>query len=479
MNFVLPDFQRSRRHSNCEACKTMDIEQCQDVIYQFVLQLVHKYLPERALEEFQCLFFNYQQTDLNEETLKALFEMLFKKDRDAFHETLKRCCYILINNWATERYIDNVLKLVESFEEVNFDRPCGLLVRSRLNNWLKEFVESQDYQDLQLLVSKHKSEKKQTEESPKHWSERYTSYLLVFQYANPENPQEQQEIARTISNQLKCQFKFDLAMYIARSQLSNAPKNRFKNPTALGDSVLKLLKVIVANWDKFGYTHLAQSFLTAIPEFNFAQFKVALLKYVTFYGWMPKIQQKLEMRLSNYLDRLCKFDEDDALENSIILRTCNRTIDLITTTNGKTPSDLFVLLASQGSLLTLVITLARLILICPHARLHLEKRVAQLVQYYMDYPEEDCHWVVSFFELFNIIFTLYIDGDTQYSLLRNPNDDRPHRYRESLKNYQIFSQHRSELNYPLLLGLPTPSTLNTSIPDTEETYFDETLFREQ
>lgn len=318
----------------------MNIEQCQGVIYQFVLKLVRQYLPERTLEEFQCLFFSYRETELNDTALKALFEIIFKKDRDAFQEMLKRCCYILINNWETERYIDELLRLVECFLEIDFDRPSGSLVRSRLNAWLKEFVESQDYRDLQLLVFKHKAERKQAESEPKHWSDRYTSYLLVFQYANPDNPTEQKEIARTISNQLKCQFKFDLAMYIARSQLAKEIKQDFKNPTALGDGVLNLLKTIVANWDKFGYTRLARNFLTALPNFNFSQFKAALIKYVTFYGWTPKIQQKLEERLSIDLDRLGQFDDTRSLDNSTILRTCNRTIDLVTTTNGTHPSDL-------------------------------------------------------------------------------------------------------------------------------------------
>ncbi|MBO9998642.1 MAG: hypothetical protein J7641_06470 [Cyanobacteria bacterium SID2] len=464
MNSVLSDLPRPECHTNTHPHKTMEIAKCQEVIYRFVLTLVQKYSPERTLEEFQYLFFEYRETPINAKALKSLFEIVFKKDQQSFKEMLKRCCYILVNNWEAERHVNDILKLVQSFQSIQLERTSSLIVRSRLNAWLKEFIESQDYQDLEFLVSKYK---KAEESSPQqqHWSERYTSYLLVLQYANPDNPKEQQEIARSISYQLKCQFKFDLAMYIARSQLSSCPEERSKNPTTMGDSVINLLKTIVANWDKFGYTRLAKKFLNACQYFNFGQFKTALLKYVTLYGWTPNVQNSLKKKLSFHLDRLCWLDADRKLENSMVLRTCNRTIDLLTTTNEKNPSELFILLASQGSLLTLVITLARLMLICPHARLHLENRVAQLIQYYMECTAEDCQWVVDFFELFNIVFTLYIDGDTQYSLLHAPKGSHPYRNRESLKNYRIFVQHRPDLNFQTILQLQDNSSARTSIDE--------------
>ena len=53
------------------------------------------------------------------------------------------------------------------------------------------------------------------------------------------------QAARALSQQLKDRFKFDLAMYVARSQSATSPEQLPKNPTALGDNVLMLIKAIV------------------------------------------------------------------------------------------------------------------------------------------------------------------------------------------------------------------------------------------
>ena len=193
-------------------CLKMKSEQSQETIYCFVLKLVKQEPPEQVLFEFKCLFFKYETTLQNLEAKKALLEIIVSNNEQIFINTLKRCCYILINNWETERHSTHILDLVKSFAQLKLERLSFSLAKKRLNNWVINFVDSLDYQELSLFIHKYKSLNK------KHWSERYISYLLVPQYINSDNSQEQREAARFLSSQLKQKFKFELAMYTAHSQ---------------------------------------------------------------------------------------------------------------------------------------------------------------------------------------------------------------------------------------------------------------------
>jgi hypothetical protein len=109
----------------------------------------------------------------------------------------------------------------------------------RLTLWRRDFVNSQDYQELKLFASKYENRHQE------HWSKRYSSYLLVSQAVDVKKPLEQQEAARTYSKHLKEQFKLELAMYTARSSSTACQKSTSPNPTSLGDEVLRLIQEIL------------------------------------------------------------------------------------------------------------------------------------------------------------------------------------------------------------------------------------------
>ncbi|MBC6480261.1 MAG: hypothetical protein GDA56_23235 [Hormoscilla sp. GM7CHS1pb] len=102
----------------------------------------------------------------------------------------------------------------------------------RLRSWLKKFINSKDYQELKLFCAKYE----QSGDRSKDWSQRYTAYLLAPQYVDFNNSVEQRNAVRTRSLELKEQFKFDLAMYTARSE---SREDTPENPTTLGDGVLR------------------------------------------------------------------------------------------------------------------------------------------------------------------------------------------------------------------------------------------------
>ncbi|UBF29362.1 hypothetical protein K9N68_16910 [Kovacikia minuta CCNUW1] len=437
------------------------IQQAQESIYHFFLGVVKKWPPEEVLLEFKRLFV-YHVDSISADAMQALYEIVFSNNEEEFRNTLKRCCYILVNNWDATRNYKPIQDLIKTFSELSINRKTASPTLKRLRQWVENFVGSKDFEELKLFASRYEDH----DRGP--WAARYTSYLLVPQYIDLRNPIEQREAARTLSKQLKDRFKFDLAMYIARSQ-TKAPAQRVpKNPTALGDEVLRLIKAIVAKRGPFSYSNLANIFTNQIKNLPYKEFKLSLQQYLTFAIENQEFVEALQTKLAEKLDILYASHNEETVSNALILRTCNRVIEYLTTENQEEPSQLFILLLSQGNPVTLVIVLLKTILICKHARTHLEACIAQLIKYYQNYPEDECAWVVNFLEVFNVTFTIHTEN-VQYNLIKMEVDEpTPTTFMFDPDKYRIFSQLKRETKLELLPEMVNPETINPEIVDPEE-----------
>ncbi|MBW4490294.1 MAG: hypothetical protein KME12_21145 [Trichocoleus desertorum ATA4-8-CV12] len=418
---------------------TKRIEHAQETIYEFLINTVKQCSPEVALTEFESLFVhsvNMTSSEVNQ----ALYQIIVSNDEQEFRNTLKRSCYILINNWNTSKNYQAIQQLVGLFPKIKFNRKTASLILTRLNYWLEKFIGSSDYQELELFVSAC------TFQPEKPWSRRYTSYLLVSQFVNTTNSAEQRETARVLSRQLKEQYKRDLALYVARSQSSVVQKNPLKNPTLLGDEVLLLIKRLVAKKCVFSYTNLANIFLKQTQELSYYEFKRGLKKYLIYSMSNQDLAASVKKSLFDSLESLYEIYDEREIDDALLLRTCNRVIECLTTENRKEPTSLFALFVMQKSPITLVILLLKIILICKNSRTHLESCIADLIRYYENLNEEDCQWVIHFLEVFSVIFTVYAE-DVEYNLVK-VDSETPNSYQQrNLEAYQIFSQLRG--NVPL------------------------------
>ncbi|HEY9808592.1 MAG TPA: hypothetical protein V6D13_04565 [Halomicronema sp.] len=418
------------------------ISKAQEKIFRFWLEIVKQDNPEDVLLEFKKLFIHHVTTG-NPEIIQALYDIIITNEQEEFINTLKRSCYILVNNWAGARKHQAIQKLVQ---EVLVDPAIETYTASQtlnqLREWVLNFSKSQDYEDLKLFISRY--------DSPEdaHWSERYTSYLLIQQYTNFKNSPEHREAAKIRAQQIKERFKFDLAMYTARSNSpiypkmlsvgSSEPTDVPKNPSSLGDEVLQLIKLIVAKRGQFSYTNLANIFIQQTLELRYQDFKQSLQKYLIYSVETKECIEALKIKLSKKLKPLYEDYHDESLTDALMLRTCKRVVEFLTTENQNSPSSLFVLLLSQGHPLTLVIILLKVTMICKPVRPHLEACLAALIQYYMDYPEAECQWVINFLEILKITFVIY-DDNVRYNLLKME-DKNGTQTPLNLDSYRIFSQ---------------------------------------
>jgi hypothetical protein len=431
-----------RELSSSGSAATRKVQRAQQTIYSFLLDIVKKWPPEEVLLEFKRLFL-YHVDGVTSSAIDAVYELVFTNEATEFTNTLKRCCYILVNNWDAARQVNSIKDLIAAFNEDLTFRDTTSPTLKRLKLWVDAFRRSQDFADLKLFVARY--DRQAEEDAP--WSNRFTSYLLVPQYINLQNPIEQREAARALAKQLRHQFKVDLAMYVARSQSAQATEQPPENPTALGDDVLRLVKTVVAKRGNYSYLSLSNIFLEQVRNVSYADFKRSLHKYLIFTADKQEnaFVTALKVRLSAQLDALYISYESQRVSDALILRTCNRVIDFLTTDNRKEPSSLFVLLLSQGNPMTLVVTLLKLILISRNSRLYLEARIADLIHYYENLPEKECLWVVNFLEIFNVTFTIYAEN-VQYNLIQmDPDRKKRKAWQDELANldaYRVFSQLR-------------------------------------
>lgn len=428
------------------------VSKAQEVLYTCLLADVKRLEPEQVLEEFKQLFI-YQVEVRDPLALKAIIAIVKANDRQTFFYTLKRCCFILINNWGSARVYEPIHQLIATINDAaiyQFTYSKGL---KRLRTWLINFVKSKEYENLKLFAERYSDGKGR-------WSQRYASYLLVAQYGDERNPAEQRAAARLLSRQLRDRFRLDLAMYVAHSQVNPraasgtetdlAVRQSAKNPTNLGDNVLRLIKMIVLRRGQYSYENLAQFFLSQTEGVTYKEYKNALLRYLVFSVDNKGFVQIFLKRLSEKLDTLYEEHDSDRVDDELVFRTCNQVIKFLTTEDNETPTPLFNLLISQGGPLTLVVVLLKLILVAPNTRNRLEYCIAKLIQHYEEYSSDDCHWFINFLEVFTVTFAIYVE-DVQYNLVRISSEggtsgqgrSRSQDLAKLLDDYRIFSQART------------------------------------
>ncbi|VXD12276.1 conserved hypothetical protein [Planktothrix serta PCC 8927] len=403
-----------------------------DLIYEFFLNGVQTDSPAAVLDSFEQLFF-YLLCPHQPEVQIALEDILSSEEGEPhFNGVLKRCCYILINNWLIKRQYNFIKKLIDKLSESpDINQTCLSIQESRLLFWLKNFLESEDYQEILRCANLERST----------WSSRYQSYLLVPQYLNPRNSREQKEVARNLAKQLKDKYKFDLAMYIARMGSSTGQERMLKNPTQLGDEVVSLIKQTISTQRVFNYGTQANLFLQNTQNFTYEQFKQCLPQYLMFNISQQYPANILRERIEEKLESLYCIDHDKIINKALISRTCNRLIEYLLIEKGKPPSFLFNLMIRQGSQLTLVILLLKLVLMGNSCRSYLEICIANLIQFYQDHAEARCQGVIQFLEIFNLVFTLFTEN-VQYFLVKTKDCPPGTQSETELDTYRLFCQFK-------------------------------------
>ncbi|MEE3718902.1 hypothetical protein V2H45_19340 [Tumidithrix elongata RA019] len=420
---------------------SQSVEQAQGQIYDFFLDIVRRYQPEKALDEFKKLFIDFTAVKYLG-VLEALDRIVVAYDENEFHYTLKRCCYILVNNWSVVNSQVHVQALVDLFLDPSLDKKTNSAKLKTLRLWIKNFVNSESYQTLKLFTLR------QVGGASLKWSDRYTSYLLMYQCADVNSSKEQKQVADALARKIRTQFKFDLAMYTSRMRPMNRPWNSWENPTSLGNNVIQLVKTMLTKRGSLSYRALADNFIAKSSQLDCSEFKLELCAYLEFAKEDPEISEAFTIQLFEKLvDFQCQFD-DRPVTPALMLRICKYVITCVTIDEKKKPAPLFSVLINQTNPLYFVVILLKLVLLCGACQSFLDVRIAELIRYYSQYSEAECRPVIYFLDMLNVAFTIYTE-EIRYNLVcMNPNiKAKTNKSMTSLPllslgEYRIFSQVR-------------------------------------
>ncbi|MEL6159783.1 MAG: hypothetical protein AAFQ40_11165 [Cyanobacteria bacterium J06623_5] len=407
-------FQNSDQNSEFDQSKgeqPLEFYLAQQQIYDDLLEAVRTLPPIEALADFESLFFG-QTSSAEADVSPFIYRILFADDEGEFCNTLKRACYILVNNWDLARQGDMVHTLLELFTQPALNKSTFSPSLKRLRQWLRNFASSKDFEDLKLFATQRLGPTQTGS-----WSSRYVTYQLIAQYVDENNSLEQREAARSMSKRLKNKFKHELAMYTAFSQNSSRLNHKYLNPTVLGDEVLRLIKAILVRRGQFSYRNVARIFQQQTLAVPYVSYKESLLEYLCFSISQPAFLTAVETHLGEKLAETYPECNEDAVEPSLNLRTCNRLIDFLTTEDKQHPSQLFVRLLAQGNPLNVVVVLLKIVLISPNSQLYLEARLANLINYYRQFMEAECRSIIQFLEICGVMFAIYSDN-VEYNLVK-------------------------------------------------------------
>lgn len=409
------------------------IEDAQETIYRFLMELVKQDASNAAMIAFKNLFIEQRTTTL--EVDSALQTLLDSHNEQEFKNLLKRCCYILLNHWIGRRNHQLTQELIQVLSDSRLNLYPLDTRFVQLRNWLNNFIKSQDYEEIKLFVSKYENRETTS------WTERYTSFLLVPQYINEKNPIEQRQAAQRFSKHLKEKFKFELALYTARVQSVNSRVENSENPTVLGDDVLLFIKNIVARRGSTNYASLAKTFLNQTRDLTYKNFKQSLLMYLLYSEQETNLVKTLRTLLTRKVERLYESYDEEPINNSLLLMVCNKIIKILTLEKVGAPSSIFGLLVNQGNPLTLAIMLLKLVLISPNSRIRLEVCLALLIKHYEGKSAKKCENFIKFLEICKILLTIYAEN-VQYNLVRMGEGSQENQDIVSLEGYRVFSQHK-------------------------------------
>lgn len=426
---------------------TLHLSSSQTLIFSYFEEIVRSWSPEQVLVEFKNLFIYHVKT-ISLEAFQVL-QNIVRNDRDRdFRFILKRSCYILFKNWASNGNLECVSKILQLLIDPSLAKTTFSPSLKRIKMWVTSFAQSQDYQDLKQLVQDYSryqhiaQSKSHWAQSKSHWSDRYVVYKWVNRSTDLSNPPEERELANLVAQRMKDRFKYDLAIYTAHAQSASYDRQTFHNPTIFGHDALRLIELLVTRRHDCSYEHLGQRFLEQTKTSTYVNFKEKFQQYL-FNCQSQENTTILQNLLAQKLNLLYPSKQNEPMNSALILVTCNRAIKWLTTENHQEPSGIFKMLVSRGNPLTLAIALLKLILISPNSRVHLKCCLADLVNYYKQLPESEGLQAIQFFEVMKIVLAVY-SGDVECSLvkIKNESDNTDSRVFD-ISQYRIFLTFKS------------------------------------
>ncbi|AFY39688.1 hypothetical protein Lepto7376_3491 [[Leptolyngbya] sp. PCC 7376] len=375
-----------------------EVKYAQTEILDYFRDLTRTASLQTFLEYFEIFFINHEQNRVPRCLQDEIHCLLRYNSADAFLELLNNVCYVFIDG-CFKRKKPNCIP--ELFTLINKETRCSSLAttsKRRVRNWLNTFRQSNEYQALTIFVPKHKSERQ--------WGDRYQIFSLFSQRNQTSVVDEQYEAKQTLYRYLQNRYKFQLAMFLNKGDVSKTVAQSPANPTLLPATSLRLMHKFL-NKQQNGFGQMAQDFLGRSLGKDYASFKMDLVDYLCLNVEGDRHLQWLPRKIRGYLLDLNTEKNSYQVGSHLLKKTCNATVDyFLNPENLKDPSHPFTVLMVQNEFLTLSVLLLKLILISPGSYAHLMLALNKLLAANLDMPQQSNSWLICFLETIRVVMTI-------------------------------------------------------------------------
>lgn len=410
------------------------IQQAEQIIYNYLLESVQTQSPEQVLKTFRHLFVDARGG--NDPHIYSALEKIVKSKRaeQYFNFFINRCVYIAINRWQMQSQSQALIpELIGMFEELGpgiihgYPTTAILLRRS-----LKNFTKDELYVKLQRLsrVISTKSTSHSTEATPVGTLIHRYPYLYDHCLLSEDSNSEDRKTIRQIKTQLEHRFELNLSRY-ATNQVRLAKMNRgsnlssiilpVENPTLLSDRELNRALTHYINPVEGNYTYkdLSHSFLNHSARVsNYRTFKSELYEYLVGsidpkYG-KSQFNKKLYYHLQNTLPEFDSRRPDEFL----VMRTSSQLLNFLVVESTHKPDHyVFIDLITNIGVTHAVGLLLKVVLMSHKVKPYLEKRFSLLFNHYESFSKDGVPWLVKSLESLHIAFSVHF-GKADISCLR-------------------------------------------------------------
>ena len=427
------------------------ISQSGNVVYQYLRQSAAIESPP----EFIPKFHNLLQNGRNESTgVSQAFENLVVADPKQFELFLSQCFYIILTCWLDRSgaivYIDQLFDIFNVVgRSKSFDRRRQHLIRL-----IKNYQQSQSYQQLKLVVSiinppeaiaNNSSNSLATSQPIDNSQGAKTpltgSYLIRYPYLYPyilpqkvEIPRLSEQIAE-LQNIRQKDFEIRLSKHIIYrfrlkqlAQMKLMTKSAGKmitkadNPSLISEKAFRIaLKQYVGKLNN-GSTLLERSQLFIAENKhrqNYSTFKQDLYHFIV-RDIKPRnktyqFRSLLEQKLANIFPQA----NEKPLNPTLILQTCRQLLSflIVDPASNRNPAQFVELVANLGTAQVIMI-LIRIVLICPESKSDLTKKIYAIASHYQQNTVPKNSWLLKSLEHLLIAFSIYF-GSVDVSIAKS------------------------------------------------------------
>jgi hypothetical protein len=241
-----------------------------------------------------------------------------------------------------------------------------------------------------------------------------------FLYKRKYTTNQDSEAVEQLRQRMQKRFEIRLSLYVIeqmrRSKFS--PIDTALTPTdstgsTSNPTLISYIGIIVGLhhftskvWGTETHADLAQRFLRQTQNNTFGTFKYNLYTYLMASIPRSYGESHFPDQLWHCLENLMPERQDQPIDRFLVTATCRKLFQFLTVESAQNLDHYTLIdLVSNVDPLCVAELLLRILLLCPHSHVHLDKRMRILFEHYADRDQIDVRWLIQLLEYLNLAYS--------------------------------------------------------------------------